>query len=135
MNWFRELVRKVFFWSARGLVKAGDDEFEIPVDCEKRAAMYPDTFEIPSKHERHNCIVGDGIKLIFESVRDWYEIKAVYEGLYRESLRQYRIELEGHPFWVGPKHICGIEPQLAVSQELLDKINADLDSREWKPRL
>ena len=42
--------------------------------------MHPDTFEIPSKEERHNLAVGDNVKLIFKdtssipSERMWVEV-------------------------------------------------------------
>jgi len=52
-------------------------------DCEEKARLYPDTFEIPSKQEIADLKVGDYVKLIFvhsPTERMWVKIDAIYNN-------------------------------------------------------
>ena len=48
--------------STRG---AGEDGWML-ISAEDRHAAYPETFEIPSRHERESLSAGDGAKLLFD---------------------------------------------------------------------
>lgn len=52
-------------------------------DCEEKARLYPDTFEIPSKQEIADLKVGDYVKLFFvhnPTERMWVKIDAIYNN-------------------------------------------------------
>ena len=49
--------------STRGTAK--EDGWTL-ISAEDRHAAYPETFEIPSRHERESLSAGDGAKLLFD---------------------------------------------------------------------